>query len=133
VDATVTRLAALLVWTLLASACRPLYVPAVPADMPPFDVRLRVVDGAFLQAARPALKLSVVSAPDDGWLAVQWFGPSGDALASESVRVRVEGLPTGVTFELPQDALPSDVRGRFRAVVTFNEAFVGQWDTEWPN
>lgn len=128
-----TRRAALLVWILFASACRPLYVPAVPADMPTFDVRLRVVDGEFLQSARPALRLSVASAPEDGWLAVQWFGPSGDALASESVWVDGDALPTPVTFELPHDALSSDVRGRIRAVVTFNEAFVGQWDTLWPN
>ncbi len=127
------RTVALAVGLLLTvAACRPLYLPPVPADLPAIEDRLRVVRGEFLVAARPALQLSVESAPEEGWLVVQWFAPAGDPLASESVRIRPDDVPRDVTFELPEDAMSDRVNGRLRAVVTFNESFVGQWDTDWP-
>lgn len=126
------RVCVLIVVLLLGVAgCRPLYMPPVPSNLPAIDDQLRVVNGVFLPSARPALRLSIQSAPNAGWLAVQWFAPNGEALSSQSVRIELAEVPRTVTFEVPQDAMPRGLEGRVRAVVTFNELFVGQWDTVW--
>lgn len=107
-----TRAALTLAGLLLLSACQPLYLPAVPAGTaapvrrPLLDVELRLAGG------RPVLFLEVISATEEGWLALQWFSPRNTEVASDSVWLAgdAEGLALTVPLPADIDATPGEWR-----------------------
>lgn len=123
--------AILLVWAALGlTGCQPLYLPVVPDTLPPFPDEMRLRE-ARIGTAFDQLGVVLVAehVPTAGWLAVQWFPPSGREVASASVwlsearegRVVRVAFPDDVTRERP---------GTWRAVVSFDGAIVRQleWD-----
>lgn len=108
------------------TACRPLYLPPVPGDgLPePHPVRLTAVSGLTLGAdGRPTLRVDVVDLPAPGWLAVQWFGPKGGEVASDSAWLEPEAA--SAEFVLPADVDPAS--GEWRAVVSFGGRLLRQY------
>ena len=126
-------LAALLAGLLAGVAllgCTPLYVPLVPSDMltplPTFrvsaDARLdHVRDG---EGGRLVLHLRAEEVPDAGWLAVQWFGPSGPERASESLWLEPEDVGEPRTLASPDHLRLSS--GEWRAVLSWKGRLVRQ-------
>ena len=124
-------LAALAALALLAavSACVPLFIPPLPSDRlepePAFrlhgDARLEPASG---DGAGLVLVMRAAEVPSGGWLAVQWFGPSGPARASESVWFDRESLDTEVRLETPPalEVTP----GEWRAVLSWDGRLVRQ-------
>jgi len=116
--------AALLVLALVGSlsACRPLYVPLVPDDapLPVARTRLAADSELVLVNGRPSLTLVVAAlapgAAAGGWLAVQWFGPSGRLEASESRWLDAAGEGMSLNFVLPPDIALA--QGEWRAVAS---------------
>jgi len=116
--------------TLLLAACMPLYLPLVPDEMltpePAFrlhgDMRLEHVRRADVSAL--VLHLRATEVPEPGWLAVQWFGPSGPARAAESLWF--EPADAGAARQL---ATPEQVAlgpGEWRAVLSWQGRLVRQ-------
>ncbi len=116
-----------MVLALLAlSGCRPLYLPPVPNDgLPePHPVRLSSESGLTLgQGGRPTLVVDVIDLPSAGWLAVQWFGPKGSEVASESAWLEQDAARA--EFVLPADV--DLVGGEWRAVVSFGGRLLRQY------
>lgn len=110
----------------LLGACRPLYLPPVP-QAPPFVAGPRVAAGQALMAPgqRPRLKLELADVGQAGWLAVQWLGPSGRELASESVWLDPAQPPLVAQFVLPADV--ALVSGEWRAVVSLEGVLLRQY------
>lgn len=107
-------------------ACRPLYLPPVPQDVPPEPTVTRVAAGSSLTlnaAGRPALDLVVVDLQGPGWLAVQWFAPGGKEAASESSWT--DDTQAEVEFVLPTDVAVTP--GEWRAVVSFGGVLLRQF------
>ena len=127
--APAAALAALLAASFLA-ACMPLYVPLVPETLltpePAFrlhgDLRLEHVRREGAEAL--VLHLRATEVPEAGWLAVQWFGPSGPARAAESLWF--EAADVGEAHQL---ATPEHLRlvpGEWRAVLSWQGRLVRQ-------
>jgi len=114
---------------LLASACRPLYLPPVPeAAEPParpvLDVELTVQDG------RPLLLLEVVSVPERGYLGLQWFAPDNREAASESIWLDAESEGTGREVPLPADVDAKE--GTWRLLLSLHSRVLRQLDVTVP-
>lgn len=108
------------------TACRPLYFPPVPNDgLPePSPVRLSSESGLTVGAdGRPTLRAVVVGLSGAGWLAVQWFGPKGSEVASESAWLEPDA--PSAEFVLPADVSPAS--GEWRAVVSFGGRLLRQY------
>ncbi len=108
------------------TACRPLYFPPVPNDgLPePSPVRLANESGLTVgEDGRPALRVVVVGLAGAGWLAVQWFGPHGGEVASESAWLEPDA--PSAEFVLPADVSPAS--GEWRAVVSFGGRLLRQY------
>lgn len=119
----------LLVLVLVAAgtltACRPLYIPAIPDDIP-FTPRVSAsTDGGFHfdAAGYPTIELELRDVAEPGWLAVQWFSPQGSEAASQSVWVEAAAQQS-VSFTLPADVALR--RGDWRAVLSLNGRLVRQ-------
>lgn len=118
----------LLLTTALTTACRPLYIPLVPADgMPePHPTRLTGASALTLgENGRPRLDTAVLDLPSAGWLAVQWLGPDGREAASESAWLELDANGSTLAFELPADVALRP--GEWRAVVSFEGEFLRQY------
>jgi len=111
------------------SACVPLFVPPLPTDRLEPEPAFRLHGDARLE--RPAgdgaglvLVMRAAEVPAGGWLAVQWFGPSGPARASESVWFGTESVGVEVRLETPPgfDVTP----GEWRAVLSWEGRLVRQ-------
>lgn len=116
----------LLVLLVLLAACRPLYLPPIP-EAPPFQPGPRVASGqVVLDDGRPYLRLVLADVSASGWLAVQWLGPSGKEVASESVWVQPGAAEApAVTFRLPADVEAPG--GEWRAVVSLAGSLLRQY------
>ena len=120
----------LLAAVLALAACTPLYVPLVPSDMltpePAFrlhgDARL-ALDGAD-DAPRLTLHVRAAEVPGPGWLAVQWFGPSGPALASDSLWFDADEVDVARSLAAPEQLRLRP--GEWRAVLSWQGRLVRQ-------
>lgn len=117
--------------SVLAVGCTPLYLPPVPPAVPGAPLTslddastLEVVDGAL------RLHLIVSGVSGEGWLALQWYGPRGGEVASDSVWVEPSDVGTGKTFYLPP-AIEA-AAGEWRAVVSFDGRVVRQFRATVP-
>ncbi len=126
-----STVAALLAAALLAlSACTPLYVPLIPSDMLVPEPAFRLHGDAHLALAgtpdEPTLTLRVRAAevPGPGWLAVQWFGPSGPALASDSLWFDADDVGLARSLAAPEHL--SFRPGEWRAVLSWQRRLVRQ-------
>lgn len=108
---------------LCLAACRPLYLPPlIESEMP--EERARLGLQLELAAGRPELQLEVLTVVTDGWLAVQWFSPGGQEVASGSIWLEADSV--GLTFTVP---LPDDVpvtAGEWRALVSQHSQVIRQ-------
>jgi hypothetical protein len=115
---------------LLLAGCTPLYVPLIPRDMlapePAFrlhgDARLELV--ARGDGPRLVMTIRAEEVPHAGWLAVQWFGPSGPARASESLWFDAGEVDEERTLETPADLALTP--GEWRAVLSWQDRLVRQ-------
>lgn len=110
-------------------ACRPLYLPPVPAGLPPFEDEVRLAD-ARIERSADAVQLVLVPerVPDAGWLAIQWFPPAGGEAASVSVWLTADDVGRTVRVAFPSD-VARDRPGRWRAVLSFDGRVLRQ--LEW--
>lgn len=109
-----------------AGACRPLYLPPVPEAVPRIQ-RTRLDDRSSLAQDGDTLRLHVLVTrlASPGWLAVQWFAPSGAEAASDSVWVGADQVGTGLTFYLPPSV--SRTPGEWRAVASMDGVVLRQF------
>jgi hypothetical protein len=108
---------------LLAGGCRPLYLPPVPTPLE-LPERFELDGSARIEGGRPILTLVPRNVPDEGWLAIQWFGPDNREVASESVWLEPDDEGITVSVALPADVEP--VPGRWRAVLSRGGVIVRQ-------
>ncbi|MBA2666367.1 MAG: hypothetical protein H0U69_04960 [Trueperaceae bacterium] len=117
------------------ASCTPLYFPPLPSDALVPEARLRLAGSSTLvptAAEDPflRLRLDVAEVPDDGWLAVQWFGPSGGEVASASIWLTRSDA--GGTHLLHPPADVAHRAGEWRALVSWYGQVVRQFRTELP-
>ena len=120
-------LLAVLSVTALLSACTLLYVPPVPERAEVQVTPRLILDKASeLRWTGERLELSVTPTvlPAEGWLAVQWFAPQNEQVASDSVWLG-EGDPIGYLFLLPGNV--DLVPGEWRVALSFGGKFVRQF------
>lgn len=128
--APAATLVALLVLTSVLPACMPLYVPLVPDEMltaePAFRLHgdLRLEHERRADASALVLHLRAAEVPEAGWLAVQWFGPSGPARAGESLWFEPDDV--GEARELATPAQLTLGPGEWRAVLSWRGQLVRQ-------
>ncbi len=122
-------LVAVALLSLAAAACRPLYLPPVPAELPPFGEELRLAE-VRIERTAGVVRLAFVPerVPDEGWAAVQWFPPAGGEVASASVWLDAGTIGRTVRVSFPPD-VARDRPGRWRAVLSFDGRVVRQ--LEW--
>ncbi len=117
------------------AACRPLYLPPIPDELP-FEAGVRVAAYATGVGAdgRPQVEVTLADLSEAGWLAVQWMAPNGRQAASASTwlepveaggsEAATAALP-GATFVLPADV--QLVPGEWRAVLSFSGRLLRQF------
>jgi hypothetical protein len=115
-------------------ACTPLYLPPGPGDALVAESRMRLEGTSRLAASAHGpgllLTLDVAEVPEEGWLAVQWFPPSGGVIASESLWLTPADAGTSRTIRPPDDL---ELRaGEWRAVVSWYGRVVRQFRVELP-
>ncbi len=121
-----------LMLVLLLSACTPLYLPPVPErGVPPPAERLELAGGSALTLREEGgleLRLQLANVPEAGWLAVQWFSPAGQEVASDSVWLAPGDVGVNPSFLLPggHEVTP----GPWRAVLSFEGRLVQQFALE---
>ena len=122
---------------LLLAACTPLYLPPVPSDalapVPSFRLRgasvLEVVAAADGEATL-RLTLTADEVPEGGWLALQWFGPSGAARASDSLWFEPEDVGRARRWDAPPQLRLEP--GEWRAVLSWRGRVVRQLRVDVP-
>lgn len=120
-------LALLCAWPSL-TACRPLYLPPVPATIEAEErVELSTASRLRWDGGRLRLDLAFAAVPRSGWLAVQWYAPNGTEVAADSTWI--EPSDTGRTRSLfaPPDVVETE--GRWQVVVSFEGEVVRQVST----
>jgi len=122
-------LAAIALLVAAGSACVPLFIPPLPSDRLEPEPAFRLHGDARLERASEdgaglVLVMRAAEVPSGGWLAVQWFGPSGPARASESVWFDLEMLDAEVRLETPPSLEVTP--GEWRAVLSWGGRLVRQ-------
>lgn len=118
----------------LLGACRPLFVPLVPATIAPAPrFELSAESRLWWDGPRLRTDLVVAEVPSAGWMAVQWRDPSGAAVASDSVWVSEDGAGRRFTLVAPVDVVPSASGARWHATVSFGSDLVRQLSTADPD
>lgn len=111
------------------AACTPLYVPPVPQELPPIPPRTRIAETRVDRLGGvPTVVFTPRQVPREGWLSVQWFGPTGGVVASESVWLDASSVDRVVRIAFPAD-VPRDRAGRWRAVLSMDGRVLRQ--VEW--
>ena len=112
----------------LLSACTYTYIPPIPETRE----REKVFDlssGSGLQQENERLRLDIVinEVPEADWLAVQWFAPNNDQVASESLWIEPAAVGATQTLRSPERVALRP--GTWRAVLSFRENIVRQFAT----
>ena len=126
---TLAAFAALALLVAAGSACVPLFIPPLPTDRLEPEPAFRLHGDARLERAPDdeaglVLVMRAAEVPAGGWLAVQWFGPSGPSRASESVWFDTESVDTEVRLETPPGLEVTP--GEWRAVLSWDGRVVRQ-------
>ena len=136
---------------LVLGACRPLYLPPIPDELP-FEAGVRVAgySTGVGPDGRPRVEVTLADLSEAGWLAVQWMAPSGRQAASASTWLEpAQPAGTAADAEAKADAnaeanaeadagalpsaafaLPADVElvpGEWRAVLSFGGKLLRQF------
>lgn len=115
----------------LLSACTPLYltpVPERPQPTPRLD--LKYSEGLIQTQNTLQLRLNLASIPAEGWLAVQWFAPNNQEVASDSYWLTLEEQGLVKTLYLPDDITLTS--GDWRAVLSFDGQVARQFSITIP-
>ena len=113
---------------LLLGACTYTYIPPVPESRTREEVfDLSSPSGLTTEGERLRLDVSVDEVPEADWLAVQWYAPNNDQVASESVWVEPQAEGTVRTVLSPERVALRP--GTWRAVLTFRGRIVRQFAT----
>lgn len=113
----------------LAVGCTPLYLPPVPSELPVIEARLRLDDVRVDRLGGvPAVAFVPAEVPEPGWIAVQWFPPSGGEVGSGSVWLDAGRVGRVLRLPFPDD-VPRERDGRWRALLSFEGEIVRQ--LEW--
>jgi hypothetical protein len=121
----------LIVLLLPLGGCAFSYIPLIPeahVSEPPLE--LRSPEGLVLAGDTLRLSVQLLNQQQEGWLAVQWYGPGNREVASDSLWVRPDD--TGRVHHL---YLPGDVTlrpGQWRAVVSFAGQLLRQFSLQVP-
>lgn len=114
----------------LLGACQPLYLPPVPEASAP-QPRLQVeAQLGLTSSGQPELEVLVLSVPELGWLAVQWFAPNNLEAASESTWLDESSVGQRLSLLLPADVTP--VAGTWRALLSRGPVVLRQLSVEVP-
>lgn len=114
---------------ILLAGCVPLFLPPVPAELPVIEPKLLLRDVQVVREADlPVVTFTLRSLPEEGWLALQWFPPAGDEVASASLWLATEDVGSERRAEFPAD-VERVQSGRWRVVMSWDGAFVRQ--LEW--
>ena len=117
------------------AACTPLYLPPVPDSMPAIEPTLLLsevrVETSSAPGAAPTVTFVVDDLPGAGFVAVQWFPPTGGEVASASVWLDDESLGRTVRVPFPDD-VARERDGRWRAVLSWDGRVVRQVDWTEP-
>ena len=122
---------------LLVAACTPLYLPPVPGTLPTIEPTLLLSEVRIETAATaggeavPTVTFRLDELPRDGFLAVQWFAPTGGEVASASVWLEEASVGGTVRVPFPSD-VPRERTGRWRAVLSWQGRVVRQADWTEP-
>ena len=123
-----TRATLVLALFLLLSACTYTYIPPVPEAQTREKVfDLSSSDGLAREGERLRLDITVDEVPEADWLAVQWFAPNNDQVASESFWVEPQAEGTARTLLSPERVTLRP--GTWRAVLSFQGRIVRQFAT----
>lgn len=114
-------------------ACTPLFVPPIPTStLEPApvwrvggDAEARVVETAEGDV-RLRARVRFESVPEDAWVAVQWFGPTGGERASSSRWVSPLDEGRWLAWDLPEDV--PVVLGVWRALLSVDGRPLRQLD-----
>ena len=110
----------------LLTSCTFLYIPPVLPSQT-FEETLDLNGSAGLRTVQDRLELSLTlkTIPKDGWLAVQWFGPTNKPLSSDSQWISKEDVGFSALYTLPgKHPLAA---GDWRAVVSFEGKLLRQF------
>ncbi len=119
----------LILLLLLLTSCSYTYIPLIPSAQPKEGrLELHTSQGLSNKNERLQLNLFLYNVPEEAWLAVQWFGPLGEEVASASKWVAPENTGTELIFELPAD-IELDY-GSWRAVASFQGELIRQFSLE---
>ncbi len=119
------RIAVPILALLLLSACTYTYIPPVPEARTREEVfTLSSSSGLVREGERLRLDFVVEEVPEADWLAVQWFAPNNDQVASNSVWIPEYDRATGTLFSPERVTLRP---GTWRAVLSFQGRIVRQF------
>jgi hypothetical protein len=114
----------------LLSSCTYTYIPPVPRGRvePEASLDLHASTGIVTEtragAQRLVLQLSASDVPEEDWLAVQWFAPDNQQVASASQWLEPSSDPQDVRFVLADITLRP---GDWRAVVSYQNRVARQF------
>lgn len=107
------------------------YIPLIPeAHIPQAPLELRSPAGLVHEDGTLRLGVQLLNQQQEGWLAVQWFGPKNREVASDSFWVRPEDADRVYYLHLPGDVTLEP--GQWRAVVSFGGQLLRQFSMQVP-
>lgn len=113
------------------SSCTYTYIPPVPRGRVEPEPTLDLHDSAGIVtetvagSERLALQLTASDVPEADWLAVQWFAPDNQQVASASQWLEPSHDPQNLRFVLPEDVTLRP--GDWRAVVSYQSRVARQF------
>lgn len=119
--------ALLFTFSCILPSCTFLYLPPILPEQTT-NPTLDISDSKGLSYQNQKLELSVFlnTVPSAGWLNVQWFAPSNQQAASDTLWIEPRDAGLSRTFVLPQ--IPS--KGDWRVVVSFGNRLLRQFSLE---
>lgn len=125
------RMLLLILLLLPLGGCAFSYIPLIPeahVSEPPLE--LRSPDGLVLAGDTLRLSVQLLNQQQEGWLAVQWYGPGNREVASDSLWVRPDDAGRVHHLYLPGDVALRP--GQWRAVVSFAGQLLRQFSVQVP-
>ncbi len=114
---------------LLLTSCSYTYIPLIPSKQTKESrLELHTSKGLSTENERLQLSLFLYEVPQEAWLAVQWFEPLGNEVASASKWVTPESVGEELIFVLPEDIEMK--YGTWRTIASFQGELIRQFSLE---